>query len=130
MKNTNESLSIRAKKWLATERTLAEIQDAHERLARKIQNDEDIDRADGQAALDALIESYVDAGGEMFDLYCLPQEMDGSNTPAAVPNQAPGLDLSPLCPHVEPAPPMSLEDKAKAIANIRTLLARSSGVSA
>ncbi|EJQ7927442.1 hypothetical protein ABHI80_006511 [Pseudomonas aeruginosa] len=125
--NSQNSLTSRAKTWLSAPRTLEEIQDAHVRLVKKTQKDKSIDPQDGRTALEALIEGYVDAGGEMFDLYQTPE---APQTDKAAVTTSSVIDLSPLCPDVQPTPPLTMEEKAKAIQNIRAMLARPSQVSA
>ncbi len=128
--NSQNSLTSRAKTWLSAPRTLEEIQDAHLRLVKKTQKDKSIDPQDGRTALEALIEGYVDAGGEMFDLYQAPEACQVAQTEKAAVTTSSVIDLSPLCPDVQPTPPLTMEEKAKAIQNIRAMLARPSQVSA
>ncbi|MBF3053578.1 hypothetical protein HKW90_04075 [Pseudomonas aeruginosa] len=131
MTATQASLASRAKAWLETPRGLAEIQDAHSKLLGKIERDSSVDPEDGKAALGELIEGYVDAGGDMFDLY---QEQ----APLVPPTQArqesycssPKIDLSPLSPDVPPGPPLTQEQKAKALREIRAILGRPKQASA
>ncbi|EKD2845629.1 MULTISPECIES: hypothetical protein [Pseudomonas] len=128
--NSQNSLTSRAKTWLSAPRTLEEIQDAHLRLVKKTQKDKSIDPQDGRTALEALIEGYVDAGGEMFELYQTPEAPQGAQTDKAAVTTSSVIDLSPLCPDVQPTPPLTMEEKAKAIQNIRAMLVRPSQVSA
>ncbi|MGP5766535.1 hypothetical protein [Pseudomonas aeruginosa] len=65
----------------------------------------------------------------MFDLYQAPEEHQGAQTDKAAVTTASVIDLSPLCPDVQPTPPLTMEEKAKAIQNIRAMLARPSQVS-
>ena len=131
MTATQASLASRAKAWLETPRGLAEIQDAHSKLLGKIDRDSSVDPEDGKAALGELIEGYVDAGGDMFDLY---QEQ----APLVPPTQAHQeshcsshkIDLSPLSPDVPPGPPLTKEQKAKEIQEIRAILGRPKQASA
>ncbi|WP_277594323.1 hypothetical protein [Pseudomonas chlororaphis] len=127
--NSQNSLTNRAKAWLSAPRTLEEIQDAHVRLVKKIQKDKSIDPQDGRTALEALIEGYVDAGGEMFDLYQAPEAPQGAKTNKAAVTTSSVIDLSPLCPDAQPTPPLTMEEKARAIQNIRAILARPNQVS-
>ncbi|HHH9441206.1 TPA: hypothetical protein ACP32N_003143 [Pseudomonas aeruginosa] len=120
MTTTHETLASRAKAWLGSPRSLQEIQDAHSKLLKKIERETSVDPADGRAALGELVEGYVDAGGDMFDLFPdqapLTPPIQGSQVHPAQ------FDLSPLSPDVMPRPPLTHEQKVKAIQDIRALL--------
>jgi hypothetical protein len=132
MTATQASLASRAKAWLETPRGLAEIQDAHSKLLGKIERDSSVDPEDGKAALGELIEGYVDAGGDMFDLYYEQAPFLVPPTQASQESDrcAPKIDLSPLSPDVPPGPPLTQEQKAKALQEIRAILGRPKQASA
>ncbi|EPJ5561943.1 hypothetical protein ACQYZY_26965 [Pseudomonas aeruginosa] len=107
LKPNPESMSERARTWLKSKPSLAEVKKAIVAVVAKAEAAGG-DKKESRITADVLTEYFVELGGDLDEL---PMLMDEQPKLQAAQSQSSQLDLSPLCPDGPASAPLSGEEK-------------------